>query len=347
MPQRTVEHDAPDFSSTPMTHPQLVYVLAASHSGSTLLAMLLGSHAETCTVGELKVTSLGDAGHYLCSCGQPIRQCTFWQQVHAGMAAQDVSFDIANAATDIRHDPTWYTGRLLRPLHRGALMERLRDAALSLSPTWHRVRAGVQRRNRLLVQIICDLYGAHMLIDSSKVGLRLKYLLRDPELDVRVVRLIRDGRAVALTYRDPHEFADAKDANLRHGGNGDGWAEHGRPIRDGAWEWRRSNEEAECLLRGVDPSRWTDVHYEELCADPDATMDRLFRFLGLDPERRIGEFRTRAAHVIGNGMRLDTDCSVQTDDRWRSILTAEDLAEFDAVAGDLNRRYGYTETPRT
>ena len=33
---------------------KLAYILAASHSGSTLLAMLLGAHRETCTVGELK-----------------------------------------------------------------------------------------------------------------------------------------------------------------------------------------------------------------------------------------------------------------------------------------------------
>ena len=38
----------------------LVYILAASHSGSTLLAMLLSTHPEICTVGELKATNLGD-----------------------------------------------------------------------------------------------------------------------------------------------------------------------------------------------------------------------------------------------------------------------------------------------
>ena len=46
---------------------RLVYILAASHSGSTLLAMLLGSHPDVCTVGELKATSLGNVEEYLCS----------------------------------------------------------------------------------------------------------------------------------------------------------------------------------------------------------------------------------------------------------------------------------------
>ena len=41
--------------------PRLAYLLAASHSGSTLLAMLLGAHPEACTAGELKATNLGFA----------------------------------------------------------------------------------------------------------------------------------------------------------------------------------------------------------------------------------------------------------------------------------------------
>jgi hypothetical protein len=33
---------------------RLAYILAASHSGSTLLSMLLGSHPQIATVGEMK-----------------------------------------------------------------------------------------------------------------------------------------------------------------------------------------------------------------------------------------------------------------------------------------------------
>jgi hypothetical protein len=45
--------------------------------------------------------------------------------------------------------------------------------------------------------------------------------------------------------------------------------------------------------------------------------------------------------VIGNGMRLDSSSVIELDDRWRSVLTAADLRAFDAVAGQINRRYGY------
>ena len=38
----------------PTNKPVVAYLLAASHSGSTLLAMLLASHPDVCTTGELK-----------------------------------------------------------------------------------------------------------------------------------------------------------------------------------------------------------------------------------------------------------------------------------------------------
>ncbi|MGB2988192.1 MAG: sulfotransferase [Phycisphaerae bacterium] len=319
----------------------LVYILAASHSGSTLLAMLLGSHPETCTVGELKATSLGDPDRYLCSCGVRVKECEFWQGVSERMAQRGVAFEITDAGTDIQCGASWYTRRLLRPLHRGKALEWLRDAALSISPTWRRRLPDIGRRNYLLVETMCEMHVAQMIIDSSKIGLRLKYLLRIPELDVKVVRLVRDGRAVALTYTNPDEFADARDPQIRGGGSG-----HKREIRcsvaAAAHEWRRSNEEAECILNHLDKSQWTEVRYEDLCTDPDQTLESLFRFLGLDPQQRFHSFRSRARHVVGNGMRLDSTTDIQLDDRWRSALTMSDLRDFDVVAGEMNRRYGYS-----
>ena len=80
---------------------ELAYILAASHSGSTLLAMLLGAHPEVCSVGELKIspTALGDPRQYRCSCGQRITACTFWKHVGAAMKVRGHQFDVTNART--------------------------------------------------------------------------------------------------------------------------------------------------------------------------------------------------------------------------------------------------------
>lgn len=319
---------------------RLVYLLAASHSGSTLLAMLLGSHPEICTVGELKATALGNVEAYRCSCGQPIRACTFWTGVMTAMAARGFNFDIAQTGTDLRHGASDRARRLLKPLHRGALLEAVRDVALRLTPGWTAHLARVDAVNAAVVAVIQEHTKAAVIVDSSKIGIRLKYLLRNPAFDVKVIRLVRDGRAVALTYVDPERFADARDPRLRGGGSGAPRDDERKPIAQAAREWRRSNEEAQAILANLDPARWIEVRYEAVCSETTATLDRICRFIGV-PHHVPQDFRSVEQHVIGNGMRLDTTSEIRLDDAWRNTLTAADLAAFDAVAGDLNRRLGY------
>ena len=322
--------------------PRLVYILAASHSGSTLLAMLLNGHRDVCSVGELKATNLGDVERYRCSCGTSIAECAFWRDVTAGMARRGLSFDIAHPGTHFSRPGSAYARRLLRPLHRAPFLERVRDAGLALSPTWRHFLADVQRRNTALIETLCEQTGVKIVADSSKIALRLKYLLRNLDLDVQVIRLIRDGRGVALTYTDPARFADATDPRLRGGGTGGDRRDEILSVRQAAHEWRRSNEEAEHLLAGVEPHRRIEVRYEDFCRDPDGALDRLFGFLGVDPAGRQLDFRSASPHVIGNGMRLDTTSEIRLDERWRTALGPGERAAFDEVAGDLNRRYGYT-----
>jgi len=77
----------------------LAYILAAGHSGSTLLAMLLATHRQVCTVGEMGAAFLDDPDCHRCSCGAWIGRCTFWASVAEAMGGRGVAFDIAAAGT--------------------------------------------------------------------------------------------------------------------------------------------------------------------------------------------------------------------------------------------------------
>jgi len=321
----------------------VAYILAASHSGSTLLALMMDSHPDICSVGELKVGVLGDLDNYLCSCRRKIVECPFWTDVKNHMHDAGESFEFSDPGTDIRVTNSSVLKRVLRPMVQGPVLEFVRDAVLLALPAWHRHWRGIRRRNRAFLGALGKLSGASVVADSSKVGIRLKYLLRDKSIDVRVVRLIRDGRGVALTYINPSDFADAKASNLRGGGTGNQNSHAALAMPSAAQEWVRANEEAEELKKRVGADRVLEIHYEDLCGDTITTLNMVYEFLGVAPLAAdvIRDVDNIEHHIVGNGMRLDDDHTIVLDERWKTQLSETQLTEFENVAGAMNSSYGY------
>ena len=136
------------------------------------------------------------------------------------MAERGFEFNIADGHTHFGCMDSTYARRLSEANYKGVLLEMIRDAGLWFSPAWRKHYKQCQQKNVALMETILSISGARMIVDSSKTAVRLKYLLRNRDIEIKVIRLIRDGRAVALTYMDPEEFADAKDPSLRGGGSG-------------------------------------------------------------------------------------------------------------------------------
>lgn len=321
---------------------KLVYLAAASHSGSTMTAMLLGAHPDLCSVGELKAINLGDKNNYLCSCKTLVEECDFWQGVTDKMANRGHDFCISDAGTDIRTGATPFMLRLLKPLVRGPFMELIRDSLLSFSPVWRKQLPYLQKRNADYVRSIAQHANVETVIDSSKIGIRLKYLLKNPDLDVKVIWVVRDGRGVSLAYKKPSEFADAKNPKHRGGGAGK-TQEHDRDISVGANEWVRCNQETEAVLATMPKENWIQVHYEDMCTNTEKTLNTIFNFLGVDPSKKRLDFKTVEHHVVGNGMRLDDSDVILLDDRWKKLLSQDELATYHKVTGEYHNSLGYTD----
>ncbi len=319
------------------------YILAASHSGSTLLAMLLNAHPGVTTVGEFAAGGCRERNGYLCSCGQPIGECSFWRNVETAMHRRGADFDVCGFGMRLEKDCPRWVRRLLRLEHRGRTVEMIRDRLLDLSPAWRSRFAEVMRQSELLARVILRMTGATILVDSSKLAHRLKYMLRMPCFRTKVIHLVRDGRAVALSYMDQDQYADATDPAMRRGGRGltAPITAPKMPMRRAADEWLRCIRSAEHALAHVSSSDWMRVRYENLCRRPAETLAEVFTFLGVDPALAKLDFRKVEHHVLGNGMRLDKSATIFLDERWQKILHAVDLKMFDHIAGRMNRRYGY------
>lgn len=308
----------PDSPGTIMrTEPiPLVYIQSAAHSGSTLLALQLGRHPQVVSVGELSGTPKRANPGYRCSCGAELARCEFWADISAGMAQRGFSYRATTDLTDVADAPNAYARRLLRPLHRGPFLELVRDVGLALSPA---ARAHLRRHQALkaaLAESVVERTGKPVLVDSSKSGVQLKYLLRNPRFQVKVVWLLRDGRGVARSLM----------RNQR------------KSMRRAAYQWRRSNEEAQAIVARLPRHAWTHVRYEDLCTAPEATLEAAWRFVGVAPRPPENDIQ----HVLGHSSRLEAQRrEIALDEKWRVDLSAEDLRVFDEVAGRMNRRLGY------
>lgn len=302
------------------------FILAHSFSGSTLLSFLLGAHPEIATVGEMFIAPTHNTADYPCSCGAPIEHCAFWRRVSAEMAARGVPFEVRGADSSLTAASYGRLGsRVVWAEPRGPFLEGVRRAALALLPG---VRRELDRRiavNRHLAEVVLDLRGARVFVDATKRPGRALLLRRDPRLDLKVIHLVRDGRAVSRS-------------TLRNLGG---------TVEDGARSWAASLRRCEDLRRSFPPERWLTVRHEDLCRDSHGTLARIFDFLDVSPAAATGGFRNfrdfRAGdhHIIGNRMRLSRTSEIRLDERWRTELTPEQRRTVERIAGRELARHGY------
>jgi hypothetical protein len=84
--------------------------------------------------------------------------------------------------------------------------------------------------------------------------------------------------------------------------------------------------------------------YEEFVAEPEATLERLFSWLGTDydPDCLVFAEGSTSHSAGGNPARFEMGGGIRpADERWRKNLTESELDVFERIAGSSNRRYGY------
>jgi hypothetical protein len=153
--------------------------------------------------------------------------------------------------------------------------------------------------------------------------------------DLKVVNVVRDGRAVANSWlqmgwwdgwQGPDKWIYGPlPAPLRQQ-----WEEHGRsfPVL-AALCWRMLIEAFEDARDLTPPEQWLDVRYEDLLADPRGEVKRVLGFLGLhwDDAFEAGFLRQ---HITAGRSAA-----------YRSELTAAQLAAMEDVLAEPLARWGY------
>jgi hypothetical protein len=309
-----------------------VFICAANHSGSTLLDLLIGSHPEALSLGEITHLPKNLALNTRCSCGAPIRECPLWatvvddlaalpefSRIHSDPYVLDLGLFEASTVIDGRHQ-TALRGLKRRALYAAAYVHWAWRVPL-LEP-FARALARRARNKWLLFEVVARRESRLLLVDSSKHYLEAAALYLAAPARTKIVFLIRDGRAVFYSG-----------------------LKRGRTRRAALDAWRRTYARAEPVLRRVAGDAVLAVRYEDLAADPARELQRICRFIDVRFDDCMLDFRSRPSHVAnGNDMRFRDGAAVRIDEAWRRALSRGDLAYFEQHAGALNRRLGYDAT---
>ena len=307
-----------------------VFICSARYSGSTLLNLLLGSHPEAAALGEITQFPKNLAMDTTCTCGAPARRCTVWQQVVQRLKA-DPRWRHIDADPYVLHLGMIRAGNvvdtrqqtkprmLYRKLLYGLAFAHFRWDLGSLSRFSEPLRAACENKLALF-KIISEVLSTEVLVDSSKHYLEAVTLYKTAPSNVRIVLLVRDGRAV---YYSGLKRGNSRQTALK--------------------EWRRTYARAlPVLRRHVGDEHLIQIRYEELVRAPEGELVRLCDFLGIGYTPAMLDFRSKCHHMLnGNDMRLSRASEIRPDFTWRERLSVRDLGYFDTRAGALNRALGY------
>ncbi len=302
---------------------RVLCITGSSRSGSTILGTALGQIDGFFCAGEMQ--RIWDEGWLVdehCSCGDPILSCSHW----AGVFREVIGEYDPNMARRIRRARNsvvrlYGLPRLLSAQSLGHLPAAVQDYVSLTERLYHTIR---QRT------------GCNVIVDTSKYP-TYSYLLRlAPSLDVRVVHLVRDARAVAYSWQRVKSYPTAKGVRYME--------RHTAPRSAAAWNVLNGLAD---LLWERETARFRLIRYEDFVADPRRTFQVILDLAG-QPEAvppLVGDdaLDIRSHHIIaGNANRFQNGrVRLRMDTEWQSHLGRLDAAIVTALTFPLLRKYDY------
>lgn len=307
--------------STMRERTRVLFVGGYGRSGSTVIDLLLDRVPGITAVGELRHLfgrALGD--NELCSCGRPFRECDTWRAVLDRAYPDGFDRERVQAAV-VAINRVIATAPLRRP---------------ALATPQLRAHAEVYREAfSAAYGAIAEVTGASVIVDSTKYPLHGMLVAGIPSIELAVMLLVRDPRAVAYSWTRrklrPEVHWESREMPRHH-------------VVRSALAWNMSN-----YLTGlidVPRERFRVQRYEDFVADPAGEVAAIAAHaLGRETtsDASLLEKAPRVPHTIaGNPVRIGSEqVRVTPDDAWRTDMSAAAKHAVTACCLPLLRRYGY------
>lgn len=324
--------DGSDWNEAPQVtsgRVSVIFIGGFGRSGSTVVDRLLGSQEGVASLGEL--TFLWDRGvhqNQLCGCGEAFAACAFWKQVmeyYHGEATPSSPADMERLRRWL--EKPWFVPALIVPKLVPRGFARARERYLS----------GL----RNLYTAVSRASGAKYLVDSSKEPRHGLLLAATPGIDLHVIHLVRDSRAVAFSWGAPKRRPEIQGAATD-------MPRYAR-VRS-ALEWNIRN-----WLTARLRSRAKTYHlarYEAVVASPEAALGPILARIGIPAPFELkrdddGLVDIGSAHTLsGNPVRFQAGgVRLAVDDRWTTQMSGRDKWIVSLLTCWGLARHGYPVTP--
>lgn len=269
----------------------LVYIIGAGHCGSTLLNLCLDMHSEI--IGLSEIVTLNKK--------------------------KSVTGKLSNAMSD----DFWGAVARLYFTRTGLSFDQV-SFGFNDHSVQNMGKYDANYTNYQALSCVQEVSGKKILADSSKHVGRLEGLLSCPLFNVKIVYLVRDGRAIVNSYYKKY-------GNLRHG------------IR----KLYRIDREVRRLSSKSEKENWCVVKYEDLTTDTEKVLQKLCAYTGCEfqPEMLMPTIREYKG-IGGNRMRNKPISAIKIDTSWKREMTGlRKIITSIAVFG-FNLRRGYVGESR-
>jgi hypothetical protein len=312
-----------------MARTPVLFIAGWGRSGSTILGNILGQLPGVFHVGELcHVWRRGIVENALCGCGVRLSDCPEWRGIF-GKAFGGIDLALARRMIELR-------ARM--PMHKEILLQTFAPYASST-----RDRAAQAEYVEILARLYSGIANAganRIIVDSSKIPAYLHALGRVPELDLRVVHLVRDPRATTYSWLRRIERTDG----------GSELAMEQFPVWGSSGRWVTWNAMVPIIAKQIGAPT-IRIHYESFVARPRETLEEVLTLvddvgsISNDGWPFVGpnEVDLKPTHTVwGNPSRQRTGrIRIEADMEWSTELGTWHRALVAGLTYPLARKYGY------
>ena len=261
----------------------LLYILGAGHCGSTLLNLCLDRHSSVFGVSEIISLNRKSPGW---SGDKYILTDPFWSKVDRYMYNQ-YSEKLSKVPFNLKKSTPSY------------------DLAI--------------KRNKVALDSILNVSKKKIICDASKNSKRLNALLESKLFRVRVIYLVRDGRAIVHAYRRKY---------------GSWWP--------GLFNLIRTDHASRQLMNKFGSKNWLIVRYEDMVADLENTLRKICNFAQIKFETEMLYPDTSNFNGIGGNRLINKPVNkIVLDNAWQTEMSRIARSFTSIIVSKFNRRHGY------